>query len=316
MNYLDQLCAEKIAYAEAIVYESNKALNGRTLYIIATILRGILLLGILILEFHFLHYVFDYIKAEDGEGLSPTLMSFTAGVMVLAFHILALQDKNNIAVRFVNTATKFLLPFYLIGLGLLLAGIIAYGGGLFSLFDGEIVFTPDMLMEEDTNWVEEFITLFNNPIAVLAFSFGIGGLAISNLFCANFLIHSLKEAHEARSANQEKAAKLNASLKSFYAGKEDMREREFDLADLDRFDERSIAEECASTVLLTIQNALTSKKEFEFSRIDFASEPTPYQHPKKPFDAKQLKSRIAAIDALDLEHVMSAMLPSTNSKVS
>ncbi len=258
-------------------------------------------------EWEIIYRVFDYLGGDHNEYWSPALMGFTAATMIIGFHILAKDKPNNLAVRIVERSVIILIPLYLVGIGLLIASIL-FGDGLGSLIHTEIPVVIGAIPEIiEQGFIDSVFTNVTNPLAVLAFSLGIGGLAIVNIFIAHKLLSiittnlddvfgrlsrakaAIKD-HQTILRTQKQFSELNSELKSMLI-----------------WDDTYIRTYIANAVLGVISDALLPHKkwlqDFQYS-TEFR-----FETQNQKADPKQLAKDIAKIEAIRLQDIMNAMNP-------
>jgi len=166
------------------------------------------------IEWEIIYRVFQYISGEN-DYWSPGLMGLSAAIMVIGFHILAAWNPANFAARFVDRVVQFLIPVYLIGIGLYITSSL-FGDGLSTAFGSEIPLVIGNLPKAvGTDWISTLFESITNPLATLALSPGVGGLAIVNIFVAHHLLKmvaiNLEDIYE-RISNAKEAVKDHSTL--------------------------------------------------------------------------------------------------------
>lgn len=167
----------------------QKTLGAATLplAVILTVLKTLTLAAVLYVEYEVIYRVFEYLTG-DNDYWSPGIMAFTAASMVLGFHLLAHKRPNNAAARFIERTAQFLIPLYLVGIGLFIASILDVG----SLIDVDTdIAIGGAVGAEQDHWLSSLLTSLTNPLAATLFSVGLGGVAVINIFVAHELMGSI-----------------------------------------------------------------------------------------------------------------------------
>lgn len=288
---------------ETIVNDAVSKARWLWLTYVKTIVRGLLLTGVLGLEFEILYRTFQGISGESNEYWSPELMALTGFVMVTAFHLLARLEEDHIALRFIRAITPWLLGLYLVGLGLLTSGIINLdASGVLLQSAGSIIIgsvadtsTPDT---EYVNWIFEEVT---NPLALMCFSLGIGGLAIVNLFVAHELITQLHRNISHIHHVKDDADRLKAEHALFLEKEERASQLQESLNSVNLWSKESIIYETTLLLSALIHDAASKHREFIKGR-DLAPAPGPVSI-QEPIDPKLIERDLKKIEALDLKAI-------------
>lgn len=270
---------------------------------IAKTVLQMLVLGIVgYVEWEIIYRVFEYLSGEN-DYWSPEIMGLTAAIMIIGFHLLAYNAPHNFAVRFVNRAVQFLIPLYMVGVGLLIASILDVGSVVetdIPLMIGEL---PDATQ---SNGMDGLFSGITDPLAVMAFSLGLGGLAIVNIFVAHHLLILISANIEnitgrlsrAKQALQDHSTILRTQ--KLYAALRD------DLADLNIWDDFTIRMHIASDVLSVIADALLPHKQWLMAQE--MAETSPFG-PQETTDPKHVAGRIKKIEALSSQDILKALTP-------
>ncbi len=259
-------------------------------------------------EYEIVYRVFDYLAGDLDENWSPALMACSSGIVIVGFHLLAQARPDNPAVRFVDRIVGVLIPVYLLGVGLLIAAML-YANGL-----GELVAPQDVLMfgdapasEGDGQWIKQLFADFTTPLAVLAFSLGIGGLAICNIFVSHRLLclfeGNLREAgnrlRQARAALSDYARIKHAQRRHAELGAA--------LAELDRrWTPGAIREAITGEVLNIIADGLQPHKSWLRER---ELHPAARFEQNDEIDVSQVAASIGRIEAITWQQVWAALHP-------
>lgn len=289
---------------QAKVADSNHDLRQAPMYLvlISACIAGILLISFV--EFHMITSLFGDLVEETETAFTPAIMALTAPVMILGFHAMASYYPNSLTVRFIRGSPRLFIPLYLLGISLIIGGLI-YDRGLLSLLSegGEIDF-PTILEAAPESWTDWFISTISNPVAALLFSLGIGGLAVVNIFVADFLLHKIKEAVKTRHAIIQRAQQIKRDYDIVRACVAAYEQIDFDLADLNRLSDDVLAEEQGISALDAITDEL-AKPKINLLNAEYEDEQLPFlSGGKKPLDPKPLKAAIAKIEAIDLKTII------------
>jgi len=275
-------------------------------------LLSLVFLGCTGLEYEVLYRLFDYLAGEDKEDRqwSPTLMAFASFSMIVGSHLLAKERPDNIAVRFVTRTTQVLIPFYILGVGLIIAGMImdSAPGDMGGLDLGSA--SEGLSLE----WIETLFTSLASPLSTVLFSLGIGGLAIVNLYVAhkllthigNNLFASLERLHNYRAVKADYDLALQCD--------KNYTQNDFDLGDFEQFDDAFIAQEQSAIVLNVIDESLAPHED-HLKDHQLATDPGqfPASAIDRSVDLKQLEKLINKIKAISQEDIIEVMLPATHS---
>lgn len=155
-----------------------------------------LLLGLLF-EYEIIYRIFQYLS-DGNDYWSPALMATSALLITLAFHILVKFYGSRNLNFWIRRLATFCIPIYVLGAAFLLAAIL-YQDGLGAILESEQDwlggFANSNSVGQDSpseeGWLTTVIEHILNPLAVLGFMLGIGGLAIINLFNSHHWIQSL-----------------------------------------------------------------------------------------------------------------------------
>jgi hypothetical protein len=157
---------------------------------------GVTLAAVGFIEWELSFRLFDAVSG-GGQYWSPTLMAFTSLGMLTGYHLAADEHPNHPMVRVMDRVAMVLAPIYAIGTGLMLA-MILYGDQISELvapakatvFGGDL---PDTPPDGLNGWLDTLVTRFGNPVSVLLFTLGVGGLAVCNLAVSHRLINDIKD---------------------------------------------------------------------------------------------------------------------------
>ena len=318
MMHLNELYDQRSWMAmEAKVADMRSQVRKADLYflVVWACLFGVAL--IFYVEYHMVTSLFGDLVEESETAFTPAIMALTAPVMILGFHALASYQPENLAVRFIRSCPKFFIPVYLIGIGLIIAGLIYERGILSLLNEGVELNVASLLEETPPSWTEWFIQTINNPVAALLFSLGIGGLAVVNIFVADFLLHKIKDVLRSRRQIILGASEVLSAHKELIklVGRYD--EIDFKLADLSRLDNGVLAEQQGLKALDVIHDELIHPKR-NLLNAEHEQEPLEFfKASSKPTDLKPIRLAIEKIEAVNLALIIQWMeLPKNTSNLS
>lgn len=287
---------------ETVVNEVDKQFRWRLASYAALAFLAALLGLVLGIEYELLYRAFQGIAGEQQQYWSPALMALTGVIMVTAFHLLDRMAENNPALVLIRRLTPYLIGIYLLGLGLLIAGIInldASGVLLTNPADLVIGGLPDA--EPQRPWITMFFDDVSNPAALGLFSLGIGGLGIVNLFVAHALIHGLRTRFDKLRHLKSEADRLNAERETVRQCCDAYRELSYDLGDLDLWSDQRLIREAALQSSTLIQDAARKHRRFIKSR-ELAPPPGPLSL-IDPVDPRLIERDLKNIEALNLNGI-------------
>lgn len=314
MNNLDVLfTTEEIMQFEAALKRSTDAVARVPLLIFKVTLTTLVFVIVCYSEWEIIYRVFDYLAGEQNEYWSPTLMGFTATTMIIGFHILAKSNPNNLAVRIVDKSVELLIPTYLIGMGLLIASIL-FGDGLGSMIENDLPIMIGSLPEAiEEGWIDTLFSNVTNPLAVLAFSLGIGGLAIVNIFIAHKLLTII-------TINMEdifgRLSRANAAIKDHRAilnAQKEYSALNSEINDLLIIDDNYIRTIITNETMSAITDALLPHKKW-LQDSQYFSE-SRFEDSHRKIDPKQVGKDIAKIETIRPQDIMNAMNPKFLEKI-
>lgn len=298
---------EEMMRFQAVLKSHLEAIAKIPLILFKTLL-GIAALGVVgYSEWEIIYRVFDYLAGDNHEYWSPALMGFTAATMIIGFHILAKDKPGNLAVRIVERSVVILIPLYLAGIGLLIASIL-FGDGLGSLINTEIpVVIGEIPKIMEQGFIDAIFTNVTNPLAILAFSLGIGGLAIVNIFIAHKLLSSITINLDDIFGRLSRAMAAIKDHKIIMRTQKQFSELNSQLCDLLVWDDTYIRTYIANDVMNVICEALLPHKKW-LQNTQYSTE-FRFDTQNQKADPKQLAKDIAKIEAIRLQDIMNAMNP-------
>lgn len=274
-----------------------------------TALFALTLVFVGVVEWELIYQVFDYLIGDIEDAWSPALMACTGLIMIVGFHLLAKDRPTNLANRFVGAAVAILIPIYMLGTGSLTAAVI-YGDGLASMVAPQTQIVIGQIREAvDNGMIDTFFAHVTNPLAVIAFSLGVGSLAIMNIFVAHKLLGIVFS-----NVNEmfTQAARAREALRDFglvQKGQKDYLDAEQEEIELYLRDDDYIRLSIAGVVLSEIAAALLPHrkwlKEHEYGR------PSSRFEAEEPVDPKQVAKDVAKIAAISQKDILKILKPFT-----
>lgn len=287
---------------ETKVNEALKAARWLWLIYLRMLFDGGLFLLVLGIEFDLLYRTFQAIAGTSNEYWSPGLMALTGIIMLTAFHLLACQPREHFIVTFIRRLAPFLVGFYLIGLGLLTSGVINLdAGGVLLQSPADLVIGALPSAAPDLHWLTALFENVTNPLAVAFFSFGIGGLAIVNLYVAHALIEALKAGMARIRETKPEAQRLQTERALVERHCQRHRELEDDRVEINLWSGPCVTHEAALRLSAVIQEATAKHRRFLKCR-DLDPPPGPVSL-GNPIDPKLIERDLKKIEALDLKAI-------------
>jgi len=289
----------------AMSVRSRQALLGiakTPLIIFIVILVSIATLGVGYAEYEILFRIFEDLTGEDGYW-SPHVMGFTGIIVILAVHLLAKTDPQGLTARFINGSVKILVPIYLIGAGLYIASML----DLASLIETQNIPIPGETLNAAEQFQESLISIMTTKAAVIAFTLGLGGLAVINVFVASKLISIINSNIEnlfGRITIAKEAVKdfniIKRCQKEYLAQKNELNEFVINC------DERYIRLQITSHIQSIIAEELEPHKA-NLNQQEIQGEPLFGGAPAA--DLKYIKKAIAKIESISTGEILKPMNP-------
>jgi len=266
------------------------------------------LLGCIAIEYYAFKDIYDFLKApipgEEAElTLSPSILALTGCLMVIAMHLRAAMKPDSLPVRVLERAVDILLPLYMIGAGLMFAGVLFFDGadGMFASSGGGLdLFTP---AETEAPLIT---TLFERGIAPaisVLFTLGAGAVVVITVFVGHRCLTRLKEyAHDLWGRISD-AREAVAAHREIVSGQEDYRAVRAELLGQSsaQVEQSALAAEIASVIgeeLRPYQLFINDR------RIN--PEPNPYE-PQRELDVDEITRRVRAIESITPSEIIAAM---------
>lgn len=268
-----------------------------------------LVLGVVgYVEYELIYEVFEYLSG-DSEYYSPGIMALASMIMVVGFHVLAALNPNSFAARAINAIVGYVIPVYLLGVGLLLACVM-FADGLGEIVAPEIPIVIGELTTavQEKGFVDSVFQYLADPLSVLLFSLGMGGLAIVNLFVANALLERLISGVRESYARLTDAKAAQVKYRTIQRTQKDFGSNLVALADNHRKDDdAAICEQIAVHALNVIDDALQPHRDY-YKKHSYAKQ-TEFSGEMGGPDLKQMAKDIAAIDRISVADIEAVLKP-------
>jgi hypothetical protein len=291
------------AVMEGYGQKSRKAAARIPLLMLSAALNSLISALVMLFEYEVLYRVFDYLAGDDSEYWSPAVMGLTSFILVIAIHYLVMDNKNHPALRFINKIAGVMSIVYLVGIGLLLSLLIFAEAS--SLFDLETFgFVADDT-DEEAGMIALVMANITSPIAKLLFSFGLGALALINVFVAHHAISKVSDALSEISLRRETWQQDKKDLAIYRKAKAAHRDIEQGKQNHNVSDDDTLCHEVAADVLLNITDALTPTL-FNINNalmMHTLSEVLP----QSQLDVEQLQKAVKPIQAITTDTLIKAM---------
>jgi len=280
-----------------------EAIRSRRLLFFALV-KFVVLIAVFYVEIEIIFRTFESLsggESGDEEYWSPSVMSLSALIVITAYHQLASNKPNSVLVRFVETAAKALIPIYLIGIGLYIAGLL----DVFEMLrDYGIPPIGEVPKAVEGTWIETTFNTLTSEGAAMMFSIGLGGLAIINIFVSHNLIsevHKSLETSQTLLSIKKEAAK---ELKIVRAAHRVFAKLGADLADISiRADERYQRMAITATTLEVVSDALEPHKAL-LSRYEIEGEQPEFAASALSGDPKKIAKSIAKIESITAQDIL------------
>lgn len=297
---------ELLLRMESRVREASKNAAWLWAAYLLTALKALLFALVVALEFELLYRTFLAISGANNEYWSPALMACTGLTMLCAFHLLAEAKESNLTVALVKRLTPFQIGLYLIGLGLLVAGVIYLDAGSLLLeSSANIVIGALPSANPETHWLATFFEEITNPLALAVFSFGIGGLAIVNLFVAHGLLEGMKAGFAKIHGASPESARLSAERKTVEESCERHRQLSAELNAINLWSHQRTLQEASVQLASLIQDGAAKHRRYIKHRD--LQPPPGLITLSDPIDPKLVERELKKIEALDLKTILKTL---------
>lgn len=259
---------------------------------------------VLYVEWEIFYRVFEYLSGEGGYW-NPSLMALTAAIMVVAYHLL-LEERSALASRLIRRLVDVLVLVFPIGAGLLVAAIL-YGDGV-----GQLAQSAPMVVlgelppaaQASSSLLDWVFSNISNPVGVLAFSMGVGGLSVVNLFVVHGLLRRVRANIEGAAEMIRLAADARSDHRAMLLAQKEFARASQDIADEALHDGHYQALKITSEVQNVITGALSPHRQYA-KQAEYAAENR--FMPGSAVDPKQVSKDIARIDAITREDILAAI---------
>lgn len=291
-----QVRLEQVLFAAAAV----------PLLIVVSAFFSTALLGLGYIEFEIIYRIFDFLDGGN-DYWSPSVMGLTSAIMIIGYHVMAEKHPRNLSVLFVDFVVKILVPCYLIGAGLYIASML-FSDGLGEVVGADLSLAIAELPEPGGNesWLDWLFSYVTSPFAVAAFSLGIGGLAIVNIFVAHFLLKHITRNIAAVFTRSQDARDAIKNYREIKRAQRNYTEACLDAGDLALKNDEYLIREIAAEVLGVIADALLPHKiwlkDHEYRKAQSFE-------PEDPVDPKQVAKDVAKIEAITQDQIINAIMP-------
>ncbi len=294
---LEQMMAMSVRTKQAVLGTVKSPI-----IIFLTLLLSVAVVGVAYAEYELLFRIFEDLTGDDGYW-SPYIMGFTGLIVIMAVHLLSKTDPNGLTARFINGSVKILVPIYLIGAGLYIASIL----DLASLIEAQEIPIPGETIEAAEQFQESLVSVMTTRAAVIAFTLGLGGLAIINVFVASKLVSIINSNIKDISG---RFAVAKEAIKDFNTVKRCQKEYSALMDEHNDFvincDDRFIRLSILSHVQSIISKELEPHKR-NLSEREIEGEPVFGN--SKAIDLKYIKKAIAKIESIGADEILKHMNP-------
>lgn len=186
MNITDfPLKPEQSLRCQQVVSKHTMAAQDIFLLKLFSLIELIALVTIVVFEAALFFHIFAYIN-EDGNGaISGNMLGLTGLIALLTFHIVATEYEDSAPVRITRGIVFTMLPFFILGAGVLFAASLSNGGL------EEIFVSSDL--ETESSLMAELLKNYILPNAVMIIVIGMSGFTAFCVFSASKLLKDLKE---------------------------------------------------------------------------------------------------------------------------
>jgi hypothetical protein len=311
---LSNLPAELFTSAEAMRFEAMRTRvvrHAKEGFVIAgkVALASLALCLVFAIEYAAFKDIYDFLKAPiPGEDaiLSPAILALTGCIMVLALHLRADMKPDSLPVRLVERAVDVLLPLYMVGAGLMFAGLLFFNGadGLFSrgadsldLFGDLAPAAPPLL-----------ITFFEKglaPVFSIVFVLGAGAVVVISVFVGHRCLVLIEGYIRDLSGRVRDAREAVAAHKVILECQEAYRETHGETLALTTLRERDLSAELVAEIASAIDVELRDSQLFiNDGRIN--PEPNPYE-PQRGLNLDEIERRVHEIESITPQEIMAAI---------
>lgn len=268
------------------------------------------LLGCLGIEYVAFKEIYDFLKApipgeEAGLTLSPAILALTGAVMVIAMHLRAAMKPDSLPIRVLERAVDVLLPFYMIGAGLMFGGMIFFNGadGLLATSSGSLdLFADNAAAPPLLTLLFERVAA---PVIAVAFSVGAGAVVVITVFVGHRCITRLKEYAQDLWGRVSDAREAVAAHAEILRQQGEYRKTRTDVTLLTQVSHQD------DIVRLAAETGSVIREELRPYQLEVADrrinpKPNPYE-PHDDFNLDEIERRVRAIESITPEEIIAAM---------
>lgn len=295
-----------LARFEEMSAEMVRRAKAGSLIAVKALMTTLALSGCIAIEFYAFKEIYDFLKAPmPGEELtlSPSVLALTGCVMVLALHLRAAMKPDSLPARVLERAVDILLPLYMIGAGLMFAGVLFFNGadGMFAPSGGSLdLFTTANPETPVLTWLFERGVA---PLISVLFTLGAGAVVVITVFVGHRCLTRIKDYTNDLWGRVRDAREAVAAHAEITRCQEDYRAARGELHEhaAAHVQHTALAAEIGSVIaeeLRPFQLFINDR------RIN--PDPNPYE-PHHDLDVDEVARRVRAIESITPDEIMAAM---------
>lgn len=280
-------------------------------------------LGVGLLDYELLYRVFDFIaggetasdlslgaEVQDEPLYDPWIMALTGLVMILGYKIASVDFPNHPVVKLVNRMSLALIWCYVLGIGLLLAAILYLDGGALLIDGGGLTLPGSEPLFDPAALIDGAFANIVNPLALAAFSLGVSGIAILNIFVVTRLLGWTMKNFGGAYAIFTRARHAISNYNVTRRSQKRHLELQQDQGDLIiKQDDDEINNKIAASFVLVKEEALFERKNF---LLEHELYKTADYCPQEEVDLAAVRKLVKTLDSLSVEDVLKVLSSSTN----
>lgn len=307
---------EERAQIIAMIVSALKLSAASPMLVVTLLLNILVAVFVLGFEYELGYQVFYSLAGDNHQYWTPSIMALSSLIIVLGFHYLAQQKLGKHSRIFIERVVAAMMPLYLLGIGLVIAALL-YNDGLRGLLESEeAVFFVDAATTaaSEDDWLNTLMADFTSPVAALAFSMGIGSLAILNVFVAHSAMNvaSVKAAELTKRRSQ--THKIEADYAELEQAEKDYAQTLAELNTLLLMDKTAIQNDIASDVFAELQDQLMPVRVWLNEQKTRSDKPAFL--PDISLNPKQIETELKTYNALGLEDLIGFMNAKPNPQTS
>lgn len=307
--------SELFTTADLMTFETLKArvvhdAKRGVLTSVKAILAALALIFVFAIEYTAFREIYDYIKAPvPGEGftISPAVLALTGVVMVIALHLRAAMKKDSLPVLLLERAVDILLPLYVLGAGLMFAGILFFDGADGLLAPATEGFSIIGSAPEEAS-APLLTRLFSHTVAPLisvAFSLGAGAVVVVTVFVGHRCLSLLAEYGFDLDERVRRAKSAIEAHKEILTAQEEYRRINGELTALEEAATRDIDRELAAELGgICSEGIVDYQRHINNRRIN--PEPNAFE-PRRELDLGELEARVRDIESITPAEIIAAL---------